>query len=355
MEQIIFNQQNHIIVVEPNAYGDLEYKQRVNWSSNNHIQRERANLLFRRVEQTIYNIANDIDTGDVVYTGRNNDYICRISDGIGRILFEIVCCSNNKILIIIKDFIWDYKNSTNTWWNIVEDKTINKQNKTYKTMKQKIRLTESQLHDVIRRCINEALDELDPRTYAAARDEQNRRNAAYDKEMEDYNNQNFFKRMFSKKPEQPKGYNTRSNSFNNAAVDSFNSQYGGIKGDVANGNYSSIRMNNDNSLNLNKYTKFSDGNRQRHSTNYDFNARQTSIPVDKRTDKMYGVVTDEWDADYMGPRSQTNKTQRGMNYNDTDPRLSDNYNSKNPAMKALDVASQMANGSGKYTKGKGWQ
>lgn len=156
MEQIIFNQQNHIIVVEPNAYGDLEYKQRVNWSSNNHIQRERANLLFRRVEQTIYNIANDIDTGDVVYTGRNNDYICRISDGIGRILFEIVCCSNNKILIIIKDFIWDYKNSTNTWWNIVEDKTINKQNKTYKTMKQKIRLTESQLHNVIRKCINEA-------------------------------------------------------------------------------------------------------------------------------------------------------------------------------------------------------
>lgn len=164
MEQIIFNQQNHIIVVEPNAYGDLEYKQRVNWSSNNHIQRERANLLFRRVEQTIYNIANDIDTGDVVYTGRNNDYICRISDGIGRILFEIVCCSNNKILIIIKDFIWDYKNSTNTWWNIVEDKTINKQNKVHKTMKQKIRLTESQLHNVIRRCINEALGEIKPKT-----------------------------------------------------------------------------------------------------------------------------------------------------------------------------------------------
>lgn len=37
------------------------------------------------------------------------------------------------------------------------------ENKTYKTMKQKIRLTESQLHNVIRRCINEALEEMSPK------------------------------------------------------------------------------------------------------------------------------------------------------------------------------------------------
>lgn len=38
------------------------------------------------------------------------------------------------------------------------------ENKTYKTMKQKIRLTESQLHNVIRRCINEALEEMSQKT-----------------------------------------------------------------------------------------------------------------------------------------------------------------------------------------------
>lgn len=36
----------------------------------------------------------------------------------------------------------------------------NKQNETYKTMK-RIRLTESQLHNVIRKCINEAIDNED--------------------------------------------------------------------------------------------------------------------------------------------------------------------------------------------------
>ena len=45
-------------------------------------------------------------------------------------------------------------------------------------MKQRIRLTEGDLHRIIRGCVNEALNELDWRTYASAADkaEQERRN-----------------------------------------------------------------------------------------------------------------------------------------------------------------------------------
>ena len=37
-------------------------------------------------------------------------------------------------------------------------------------MKQKIRLTEGDLHRIIRNCVNEALNELDARTYASYAD-----------------------------------------------------------------------------------------------------------------------------------------------------------------------------------------
>ena len=76
MEQIIFSKQLHDVYVESRAYGDYEYKQRANWNSPNRLQRERANVLFGRVEQAIFNIANEIDTGDVAYTGTNGDYVC---------------------------------------------------------------------------------------------------------------------------------------------------------------------------------------------------------------------------------------------------------------------------------------
>lgn len=64
--------------------------------------------------------------------------------------------------IISSNEVYIYINDTEHQENIHESLYIeNNQNKTYKTMN-RIRLTESQLHNVIRRCINEALDEISP-------------------------------------------------------------------------------------------------------------------------------------------------------------------------------------------------
>ena len=45
--------------------------------------------------------------------------------------------------------------------------TENNNTKTQYKMKQRIRLTEGDLHRIVRQCVNEALDELDARTYAS--------------------------------------------------------------------------------------------------------------------------------------------------------------------------------------------
>lgn len=121
MEQIVFAQQIHSVWIEPRTLGDYEYKQRTNWNARNPQQRERANLLFSRVEQSIYNIANDIDTGSIAPTGVGCEYVCSISDNIGRIIFEMVADDNDSIHIIIKDFVWDYKTIKDSWWSIVEN------------------------------------------------------------------------------------------------------------------------------------------------------------------------------------------------------------------------------------------
>ena len=120
MEEIEFAQQKHRVWFTNRAVGDLEYKQRKNWESPNDEQRERANLLFNRVEQGVYNLANDILTCNIEKTGVGNDYTYELSDGIGCILFYCVEDSNGEKSIIIKGFTWDYKLNPNSWWSIVE-------------------------------------------------------------------------------------------------------------------------------------------------------------------------------------------------------------------------------------------
>ena len=122
MEQVTFARQVHSVWIESRTYGDIDYKKRGNWNSNNQEQRDRANLLFSRVEQCIYNLANDIDVNNSVHTGVLNEYVCEISDGIGRIIYEIIYDEQGNYGIIIKDFIWDYKTIPNSWWSIVENK-----------------------------------------------------------------------------------------------------------------------------------------------------------------------------------------------------------------------------------------
>ena len=122
MEKIEFAQQKHSIWLTDRAVGDMEYKQRKNWESTNSEQRERANLLFGRVEQGAYNLANDILACNIVKVPYGDDYTYELSDEIGRIVFYFVVDTNGKKSIIIKGFIWDYKLNPNSWWSIVENK-----------------------------------------------------------------------------------------------------------------------------------------------------------------------------------------------------------------------------------------
>lgn len=67
--------------------------------------------------------------------------------------------SNNTEIIYINDA----EHQENIHESLfIED---NYQNKTYKTMKQRIRLTESKLKRIIKRCVNEALEEFDEYYY----------------------------------------------------------------------------------------------------------------------------------------------------------------------------------------------
>ena len=76
-----------IIKLMPRFVGDLEYVQNKNWNFPNRLQRERANVLFGRVEQAIFNIANEIDTGDVAYTGTNRTFARSLCSLLGKFQF----------------------------------------------------------------------------------------------------------------------------------------------------------------------------------------------------------------------------------------------------------------------------
>ena len=121
MAELEFAEQKYIVILSPRTYGDLDYKQRKNWNSPNHLQRERANLLFSRTYQGLYNLANDISPIAVVPTGVGHHYVYQLSDGIGRIIFKMIKTTTISIIYVI-DFLWDYKTVAGSWWSIVEDK-----------------------------------------------------------------------------------------------------------------------------------------------------------------------------------------------------------------------------------------
>ena len=116
-----FARQKYQVKLSPRAYGDLDYKQRKNWNSRKRLQRERANLLFNRVYQGLYNLANDIEPTTILSTGLPNEYVYQLSDDIGRIIFQLIIGTDGLCIYVI-DFIWDYKTIPNSWWSIVENK-----------------------------------------------------------------------------------------------------------------------------------------------------------------------------------------------------------------------------------------
>lgn len=119
-----FAKQKYLVILSDRAFGDLEYKQRKNWNSRNRIQRERANLMFSRINEGLYNLANEITPTTIVPTRRANEYAYRFSDGFGRIIFQVIKTTTSPIIYVI-DFIWDYKSVPNSWWSIVENKKTN--------------------------------------------------------------------------------------------------------------------------------------------------------------------------------------------------------------------------------------
>lgn len=80
-------------------------------------------MLFERVSQGFYNLANDIEPREILSTGYENEYVCPFSDDFGRIIFKLIETENDKIVYII-DILWDYKNQKDSWWHIVENDVI---------------------------------------------------------------------------------------------------------------------------------------------------------------------------------------------------------------------------------------
>ena len=109
--------------------------------------------------------------------------------------------------------LYDYENDTITILKmmpasfVTESKFCNNTKIQYK-MKQKIRLTEGDLHRIIRNCVNEALNELDARTYASYA---NKRQAQANNSQ---NSEDAFK------------YQQKANAGVNAAQNAWNQKYG---------------------------------------------------------------------------------------------------------------------------------
>ena len=215
-----------------------------------------------------------------------------------------------------------------------------------------IRLTESDLHRIVRESVNKVLNEvqlneLDPRTYASARDKQKQRDAEYRKQMDDYNSKSFLHRMFNKAPEKPKGYGGRAAAFNKAGVKAFNRDYGYDPNNINNKHSIQYQTLTDDGSRLSQHTIFRNDN-SAEINDYDFDVNNNLDPDTKNTrptGRDYGIVTTR----YTQPYKDDRVTKRRMDYYD-DVNKNGTYFEK-----GRKIASDMANGSGKYTNGAGWR
>ena len=146
-----FNEKKHAVRLSPRAYGDIEYKQRKNWNTKSREQRERAYLMFDRLHQALFNLANTNDFS-TFSKNTNGAYQYTVTDGFAVIFFTLIKV-NDSLIIYVTDFIWPYKKDPNSWWYIVEGKEQNL-----------IRLTESQLDRLIETYVKTILQESSSKT-----------------------------------------------------------------------------------------------------------------------------------------------------------------------------------------------
>lgn len=174
--------------------------------------------------------------------------------------------------------------------------------------KQLVRLTESDLHKIVEESVKSILCELDPRTYAWAANQRQRQ-----------------------------GYTNSASKLRNKATRTWNNQYGTPNGQFErqeNGSWKQRQMtanNGDGSYRVNDNEYVDKG--FNHKDNYTQQNGFTFHPETVQNSREY-------------------YNYHGLDAYDVNDIDTEYFNTDD---KGLKVAQQMANGKGKYIKGKGWQ
>ncbi len=189
--------------------------------------------------------------------------------------------------------------------------TENNNTKRQNTMKQKIRLTEGDLHRIIRNCVNEALDELDARTYASYADKR-----------------------------QAQGQTDKARLGREAAVNAWNNEYG-----YSNTNYNDSRSNvssTHNSVHMDDNYGVNQFRRKNYRDNDGCNmVSMNQYKYDPHNNKGYISGMDKSIYDDHTNMSEPEEYNHNVLYG--------------KSARGARVARQMATGSGKYVKRQGWQ
>ena len=165
-----------------------------------------------------------------------------------------------------------------------------------KTKKKIVRLTESDLHNMISEAVKTALNELDPRTYASAAQKT-----------------------------REKGEYARSHKFANAAVDAFNQKYT----EPVNAHFDNFKHGVQPHYHMDNV-----------GGEYTLNQKTTNYKTNKSADIDY----------IFSPYGESYEEDDSGKYN-----LGDSMPSVSSMRDSFQVAKEMAQGNGKYAKGKGWE
>ena len=116
MDELDFPKQKYKIKLMPRFVGDLEYRQQVNWNSVKPEVRERANLMFSRMRNELYELANGNDVNLTHISGA--DYKYTFTDGFATLTLKALCDNTGTLAYFVEEVEWKFKKLD--WWNIIE-------------------------------------------------------------------------------------------------------------------------------------------------------------------------------------------------------------------------------------------
>ena len=131
----------YVVKLMPRFVGDIEYCQRKNWNSPKKAVRERANLMFSRMRNELYELSQGNEV-NLTHIG-GSDYKYTFTDKFATLRIKVLIDSQGVKYYFVEEVIWHYK--TIDWWNIIEAKRSNKSV-----------ITESQLRRIIRETLLKA-------------------------------------------------------------------------------------------------------------------------------------------------------------------------------------------------------